>query len=556
MSTQFSLNTSYTIVNSWPSGYQVTVTVKNSSNTSTGSWVSFFQIPANQNISSFWNCVLTSSGTNITANNPSWIGGGTIGTNQSTTFGMIINKNSTDINMSLTNLRSFANYSNNIPIAPTLNAITTNATYNNYTVSWTSVSNATNYILQQDTTSAFSQPITILRSNVLSTVISSPDGTYYYRVAASNSSGTGPYSNIQSINVYQLTSSTLSPINNSSGSNNYVINWSAVNHATEYRLSQSTSSTLSNSTIIYDGTNLSYSVHSQTAGTYYYQVIAYSGTNHSPPSNIVNTTVTQNLPQKFIEAYWESWNSTDSVNDIVNMNSDIINISFANFQTTGTNTFVISGIQCSATTLSQLVSAAHALGKKVKLSIGGATYPIGSQLTSTIAASGLATAVANFVTSNNLDGVDYDIEDYPAYNLQIALLQYTRQLLGNKLISYTAKSPASTTAPYSEVIAGAYNIFDTVNIMAYDYGPGYSYTTDVQNLIEMGVPSTKIVIGLMPGYDDLGVLTNVTNISTACNYILSNNLAGVMFWDLNRDHENLTGLGVDVATNTAHSILG
>ena len=59
----------------------------------------------------------------------------------------------------------------------------------------------------------------------------------------------------------------------------------------------------------------------------------------------------------------------------------------------------------------------------------------------------------------------------------------------------------------------------------------------------------------MPGKDDLNKLTSVTDIINGSNYVLDNGLGGIMFWDLNRDHENITGLGVDAATDNAWNIL-
>jgi GH18 family chitinase len=134
------------------------------------------------------------------------------------------------------------------------------------------------------------------------------------------------------------------------------------------------------------------------------------------------------------------------------------------------------------------------------------------------------------------------------------LLKNTRLLLPNKLISYTPKSPASTTYPYDEVITGGYQYIDYLSIMAYDYAPGYRYQDDVQALIAMGVPASKIVVGLMPGMDDVGVMTSLADITTAAQFIKANNLKGIMFWDLNRDLDNVTGLGASQATNTAWNV--
>jgi len=258
----------------------------------------------------------------------------------------------------------------------------------------------------------------------------------------------------------------------------------------------------------------------------------------------------------FVEAYWESWNSIDSIPTIVGMESNVITVAFVTFQALSSNTFNITGLDCTQQQLAQLVSSAHSAGKKVKISVGGATYGFSPFLTSVQAADGMAQAVAAFVTGNSLDGCDFDIEDYPAANLQIALLQYVRSYLPNSLISYTPKAPASTTQPYAQVIQGAYSNLTSISIMAYDAYQGYSYKQDIAALISMGIPANKIVIGLMPGRDDIGGETTLQDVIIAANYVMSQNLAGLMIWDLNRDHENLTGLGVNAATDAAYTVIG
>jgi len=570
---QFPLNSKYNVDSNWTSGYQVTVTLSNNTGFPSSSWSASFTLQSGQSISSFWNGVYTANGQQITVSNPAWSGGGVIPANASTTFGMIINYNPPG-SPGISNLQALAN--GNIsptpppppppaPTAPALNAITVSpSTPSNYTVSWNSVANAASYLLQQDTTSSFSHPVVVAQGAMLSqSFTNQPNGTYYYRVSASNSTGTSPYSNVQSvvINVVplQLSTPVLQPISNPSGLNQYQISWGAVANALGYKLQESTSSSFANAQTIFNGPGTSFQVTGKAPGTYYYNVTALAGSSTSSPSNVVSVIVTQQLPQAsfFVEGYWESWDSTTSVSTIANMEANVIDISFANFTTTGTHTYAIAGINASQATVTQLIAAAHSLGKKVKISVGGESYPLGPQLQTTQDAVGMAQAIATYVQQNGLDGVDFDIEDAPAVSLQVALIQNTRQLLGNNaLISYTPGSPASTTQPFASVIQGAYPYLTDISIMAYDYGSSYSYQNDVSNLISMGVPASKIVLGFMPGRDDLNVLTSLANITTAANYIKANGLGGIMFWDLNRDHENLTGLGADAATNTAWSILG
>jgi len=555
------LNASFNIVSDWGTGYQVNVNLTNPSSSATTSWSGQFNLESSkENVSSFWSANFTINGALVQFTNVSW--NGVIPPGGSTTFGFVVS-NAQSMTRTLPNLQATgAIGQSTVPVSPVLNGITVNpATPNNYTVSWNAVANATSYILQQSTNSGFTSPTTVAQGNVLSqSFVNQPNGTYYYRVFASNSSGNSPFSNVQSVTINAQT--PVSPVLNGITVNpatpsNYTVSWNAVANATSYTLQQSTNSSFTSPTTVAQGNVLSQSFVNQPNGTYYYRVFASDSSGNSPFSNVQSVTINVPIPPSsaFVEGYWESW-SSDPIESIINMKVDIIDVAFATFARVSGSTFNVIGLDASQATLTQFITAAHAAGKKVKISVGGATYPLSTLLQSTQDAMGLAQAITQFVQSNSLDGVDYDIEDYPAANLQIALLQYTRQLLGNNaIISYTAKTPASTTAPYTQVIQGGYQYFSYVSIMAYDAYPQYNYQQDVQALIAMGVPAAKIVVGFMPGYDDTGVLTTLAQISSACQYILQNNLSGIMFWALNRDYENLTGLGVDAATNTAWSII-
>jgi hypothetical protein len=633
MTTQFPLLTRYVVTDTWSRGYQINIKITNNTNNPTKTWSASFLIPTGTHISSFWNANYTATGSAITVSNPSWIGGGVIKAYSYIIIGMIIQRDILLTPDEIYNLQAVANFTQVIA-APILNTI--NATLNNYTVSWNSVSYATKYTLQQDSTNTFANPQTITSSNVLSYSFTNvPAGTYYYRVNASNSGGTSAFSNSVSVTVvplplaapflspinnpsmlpqytvqwsavtgatnytlFQDTTNTfinpqtmytgssqsysftnmlsgtyyyrvnafnagvtsgysnsvsvtvlplsldtpiLSPIDNPSMLPQYTIKWSVVPNAVGYTLIQSTTSTFTTSQTLYSGPFVSYTVVGQPAGIYYYYVIAYAQNITSHQSNIVSVSVKQ--IKAITESYWESWNTKDSIASIVAMKVDIINVSFVTFITAGTNIFQVGGLDCSQTTLTQFITAGHAAGKKVKIAVGGASYPLQPQLTSLNAAMGMATAISTFV-----------IEDNTPANLQVALIQNTRQLLGsNYLISYTAGTPASTTAPFTQVITSGNTYCDTINLMAYDAYSGYSYQQDITKLISLNVPASKIVVGLMPGFDDIGIMTNTADINTACDYVIANNLAGAMYWDMNRDLENLTGLGSQSCANIMYS---
>ncbi|NGX61182.1 MAG: Chitinase D [Chlamydiae bacterium] len=253
-----------------------------------------------------------------------------------------------------------------------------------------------------------------------------------------------------------------------------------------------------------------------------------------------------------LEGYWESWNYRDSIETIASMPSDVIAISFGTFQPMGEHTFVVVGVEATKERIEEMVELAQARGKKVKLSIGGANYGQSGLLFTREDAVGMADALARYVVEFGLDGVDLDIEDYPAVDLQVELIKRTREALGpDALLTYTPKAPAATTLPYCEVIAKSHEYLDGVHIMAYDAWEGYSYQEDSESLSLLGVPREKIVIGLMPGMDDIGGYTSLEDIQDAVNWVKARGLGGIMLWDLNRDHANLTGLGEGAASTVA-----
>ena len=101
------------------------------------------------------------------------------------------------------------------PSAPTLNDPGTTDTDGSYTVSWSSVSGATNYTLEEDTSGSFGSPTVVYSGSGTSKYITGrSDGTYYYRVKACNACGCGGWSDVEDIEVeiscmfmYEITAS-------------------------------------------------------------------------------------------------------------------------------------------------------------------------------------------------------------------------------------------------------------------------------------------------------------------------------------------------------------
>lgn len=256
------------------------------------------------------------------------------------------------------------------------------------------------------------------------------------------------------------------------------------------------------------------------------------------------------LPAAFVEGYWVSGNKAVNIETIAKMKVDVIDIAYGTFIALRGDRFKVCGFHCDAKSFFQLIETAHKEKKKVKLSVGGAAYSLERLLQTHNDAIGMAQALSTFVETNKLDGIDFDIEDETPVNLQVALIQETRKALGpDKIISYTAETPATTRWPWHEVIQRAHSYLTAITIMAYEYNHPYNYEKDVATLISWEIPSKKIVIGLMPGKDNLGTQTTVKEIEAASKYVLDKKLGGIMIWNLNSDHENKSGLGADAATN-------
>jgi hypothetical protein len=85
---------------------------------------------------------------------------------------------------------------------PVLNDISNPDGDGNYTVSWSAVSGATTYTLEEDDNADFSTPTTVYSGSGTSESMTGRDlGTYYYRVKASNESGSTDWSNTESVVV-------------------------------------------------------------------------------------------------------------------------------------------------------------------------------------------------------------------------------------------------------------------------------------------------------------------------------------------------------------------
>jgi len=163
------------------------------------------------------------------------------------------------------------------PSAPASITVPASSTTGTYTVSWSSVSGATGYDLDEDTVNTFTNPTQVYSGpNTSWTATGKAAGTYYYRVRATNTTGNSTWTVGSNGCVVQVPPAAPSSITvpATSITGNYPITWSSVQGATGYDLQEDTVNTFTNPTQVYSGANTSFGVTGKTTGTFYYRVRA------------------------------------------------------------------------------------------------------------------------------------------------------------------------------------------------------------------------------------------------------------------------------------------
>ncbi len=194
-----------------------------------------------------------------------------------------------------------------IPDAPQLSTPVNNSINVNTAVvlSWSAAPRAQTYNLQVSRNASFTN-LVINRTNILSTSFSVidllPGVTYYWRVSATNNSGTSAWSstwNFTTIQTLTTPPSLVTPVNNSINiSLNPTLNWSSTLGADTYTLQVSTNSNFTSIVFQQDGiTQNSAQVTGLLANTkYYWRVRASNSTTTTDWSQVWNFTTLPNVP--------------------------------------------------------------------------------------------------------------------------------------------------------------------------------------------------------------------------------------------------------------------
>jgi hypothetical protein len=164
------------------------------------------------------------------------------------------------------------------PDPPTLAAISNAGQEDAYLVDWSASVAASGYVLEEDEDPAFGSPKTrYMGTSTQYQVTGQGDGTWHYRVHATNAAGSSAPSNVESTTVapLPLDPPTLNPINNADGNGAYLVDWPGVLDATSYTLEQSATPYFEAPQEVYTGADPQFNVSDQPPGTWYYRARAW-----------------------------------------------------------------------------------------------------------------------------------------------------------------------------------------------------------------------------------------------------------------------------------------
>jgi chitinase len=253
---------------------------------------------------------------------------------------------------------------------------------------------------------------------------------------------------------------------------------------------------------------------------------------------------------------WDN-NPINQIQDMINKsalrpNTRII-LAFASFNFSSTE--YIPGLNnMSINDLIQFTNLIHSNNCKASLSVGGATYPFyGSDLFNR--PGDLANNINILLKKCNFDGVDFDIEDVSSNvpsnfaNNAASLINTLRSL--NKDLNITLTTAAQAWSPNNYQQSLINLTFGNINAwqpMEYDLwiDPSSDYYNQIQfdinyYLNNWKVNPNKIILGLMPGKNDMGRDLTLQSALNLSSFAKSKNLQGVMIWSCNIDSKGCDG---------------
>jgi serine protease AprX len=194
---------------------------------------------------------------------------------------------------------------------PTLNAISNADGNGDYSVSWTSVSQATGYVLEEDDNGTFTSPDVVYSGNLLTKALTGRAiGTWYYRVKATKSGGESDWSITRTAVVLPIPAAPVLNAIDNPGLSSFTVGWQAVTYGVTYTLQEAKNSAFTSSpTTRYTGTGLSWNATGKAAGTWYYRVKVANARGTSGWSNTQSTVVAPAITNGNFESGTSNWTS-------------------------------------------------------------------------------------------------------------------------------------------------------------------------------------------------------------------------------------------------------
>jgi len=284
----------------------------------------------------------------------------------------------------------------------------------------------------------------------------------------------------------------------------------------------------------------------------------------APPVRITSPPATRagSAALEFV-GFWESWSDTNRQDAFRRLGSVPRGVTTVDVAFSIADSNDISPPQ-NTYPLGPGAKRIHAHGGKVLLSFGGATSPFDITDAQTFAANLQQYAKAHGAL---YDGFDFDDEVIPANGPQqlIDVLLAVRQAFPSATITFDAFIDGADSAPGSghqgedvAIVQQAGSAIDYLNVMAYDqYGwhptnhPNCSYRQGARDDCRLDVlaqfasikmpgggtfPKSQIVLGLMIGAADDGVVVTPHDASGYGHEVRTLGYRGIMIWDLDRDN--------------------
>jgi len=243
----------------------------------------------------------------------------------------------------------------------------------------------------------------------------------------------------------------------------------------------------------------------------------------------------------------------DMINKSVLQTNTRIVLAFASFNFSSSD-YIPGFGNVSMTSVQQITNLVHSHGGKISLSVGGATYPFyGSDLYST--PGDLANNINQVLIKCGFDGVDFDIEDYygnvPSdFSTQAGSLINTLKSINNGLyVTLTTPAQAWSTGCYQqELVNLTIGNLNAWQPMEYDLWieTGSTYYNQVQYdinfyLTTWNVAPNKIILGLMPGSDDMTKNLSLQDALNLTTFAIEKGLQGIMTWSADIDSTGVDG---------------